>query len=1536
MSDDTTMRFKADISQLKAAMQQASRSIKVANSEFKAATAGMNNWSASASGLQAKLKQLNTVLSAQKRQLSLAEQELEKTRKVYGENSAETDRARIKVNNYQAAVSKTEANLNKYEKELDDVKNGLKETGEAAEKSGKDAQKGSEGFTVMKGALASLVASGVRLAITGLQRLGSEIIDVGKQSIEAYADYEQLKGGVETLFGAGGKSLEEYAKSVGKSVDEVKGKYNQLMSGQETVLKNADKAFKTAGLSANDYMETVTSFSASLLQGLGGDTVKAAKYADMAVVDMADNANKMGTSMTDIQNAYQGFAKDNYTMLDNLKLGYGGTQSEMARLVNESGVMGKSFTATAKNVKDIPFDKLIEAIHKTQSEMGITGTTSKEASETIQGSVNSTKAAWENLLTGLADDNADIDKLWDDFVDSAGTAFDNIFPRVKTLVGNVTDFIKAKVQENFPELYKNADTILTVIKGIGIAIASAFMINKIATFVSSVKTLTSLFTGLKTAVLGSTAAMTAAEGATLNVTAATKLLGMATAALPWVALAAGVAAVTAAFVTYAADAKKAAMAEYELSAAQKKTVEAAKESKKTYDETNKSRDESVQSSVAEYNHASQLVSEYNTLINANGKVKKGYEDRANFIIDELASALGVERSEIEKNIGANGRLKSSINNVIKAKQAEAALQADEQGYQDALKNRGKALKDYQNALDTLDSAESKYHQTQKESGDVMSKYNQLLATNSEAADRYYRSNRSIIEANNTAKESYEKAKKGVADAEAAYTGYNQTIENHEGLAAAIISGDNKKIASALTNLQNNFVTARNGTKATLQKQVKDYEANYQSVKRAVDAGMAGVTQADVKAAKAMVDKAKKELDKLPDEAKKSGKKAGDEHAKGLSGTSGKNKKAGSKVGKAGVTGEKAGDKNSKKTGKKAGDDHAKGLSGTRGKNKTAGSNVGKAANNGAKSGGSGMHKSGSTAGGKYASGVGSKAGSAKSAGGKLGKNAKSGADSYKGSANTSGTNFAQGFINGIGSLVSNAFNKAKELAQNAWKGLKKGQDEGSPSKLTYKSGVYFVQGYINGIASMQKSLVSTVQGMVSNVIGELGKMKGFNFAVVADNATKLFSNNISNSIEYLLAKIQYQNDNKIKEFDRTIKAYENKQKAKEDLQKKIKDAKKRIDKLEDKKKLSKSEKKELNRLKANLKKYKKELKKYGQDYKKLISEQQKSKDAYQAASAQMLSEFQKALNDYQQKAQELIDSTINGITEKYNQRYDELINKQDTLIDKLKSAGDLFEISGAGVISINDIKEQTKQINDYAEKLKAIKEKVSAELFDQIVSYDMQEGSAFIDQLLSMSAKDLDAYNKAYTEKMQAAQKAGEDIYKADFDKIASDYKKEINTAFKGLDKQLKTLGEQCMKGFVNGLTKNTDYMSKNIKTFVKAMVDEFKKDLKIKSPSKVMFEIGEYTGEGFDQGLMSIVKSVQDTAGKIAGAVSSPLNDFGTNLGMVKSAVGSSVNGMNSNSVVNNYNLVQNNTSPKPLSALETYQARRRQIAMMKAATGN
>ena len=225
-----------------------------------------------------------------------------------------------------------------------------------------------------------------------------------KSAVDSYAKYEQLIGGVETLFK--------------KSSDKVK--------------TYADEAYKTAGLSANQYMETVTSFSASLLQSLGGNTKKAADYANRAVIDMSDNANKMGSSMEMIQNAYQGFAKQNYTMLDNLKLGYGGTKEEMARLVSDASKLTKVQKELGLSVdaNSLSFGNIVNAISVVQKEMGIMGTTSKEASQTIEGSANAMKAAWENFLTGMADENADFDRLVKNLVDSVVTYVKNIGPRI--------------------------------------------------------------------------------------------------------------------------------------------------------------------------------------------------------------------------------------------------------------------------------------------------------------------------------------------------------------------------------------------------------------------------------------------------------------------------------------------------------------------------------------------------------------------------------------------------------------------------------------------------------------------------------------------------------------------------------------------------------------------------------------------------------------------------------------------------------------------------------------------------------------------------------------------------------------------------------------------------------------------------------------------------------------------------------------------------------------------------------------------------
>lgn len=250
-------------------------------------------------------------------------------------------------------------------------------------------------------------AFGKAFAVAGAAGVAA-FAGITKAAVDSYAEYEQLKGGVETLF---------------------KDSAGQLM-------KYADQAYKTAGLSANEYMSTVTSFSASLLQSLGGDTAKAAEYADQAIIDMSDNANKMGTSMESIQYAYQGFAKQNYTMLDNLKLGYGGTKEEMQRLLDD-----------AEKISGIKYDissfaDVTQAIHVIQTELGITGTTALEASSTIQGSASAMKASWQNLLTGMADPTQNFEQLLQNFISSVGTFAGNLLPVIQTAAQGVLQMVQ--------------------------------------------------------------------------------------------------------------------------------------------------------------------------------------------------------------------------------------------------------------------------------------------------------------------------------------------------------------------------------------------------------------------------------------------------------------------------------------------------------------------------------------------------------------------------------------------------------------------------------------------------------------------------------------------------------------------------------------------------------------------------------------------------------------------------------------------------------------------------------------------------------------------------------------------------------------------------------------------------------------------------------------------------------------------------------------------------------------------------------------
>lgn len=415
---DGEAEYRRQINQIIQQSKTLESQMKLVASQFTAATSAEERNAKTASVLS---KQIDV----QRERVKLLAEQTGKAAAKYGESDEKTQK-------WQQALNEATATLNKMQSELRNASSGVEELGD-------DMREGSEKALsfgdVLKANVASdFVVSGIKAMASAIKEATAALVDLGKQSIMGFAEQEQLIGGVDTLFKESSAQVQQYAND----------------------------AYKTAGLSANQYMETVTSFSASLLQSLGGDTAAAAQKADQAITDMSDNANKLGTDMASIQDAYQGFAKQNYTMLDNLKLGYGGTKQEMERLLADA----EKFSGIKYDISS--YADIVDAIHVVQTEMGITGTTAKEASTTIQGSANAMKSAWSNLITGMSNENLNLDKLVQNVVDSVGTYADNLLPRLQTMLPRFAEGMTQLVNGLVPYVGPAMELLLpSLVQGIG-------------------------------------------------------------------------------------------------------------------------------------------------------------------------------------------------------------------------------------------------------------------------------------------------------------------------------------------------------------------------------------------------------------------------------------------------------------------------------------------------------------------------------------------------------------------------------------------------------------------------------------------------------------------------------------------------------------------------------------------------------------------------------------------------------------------------------------------------------------------------------------------------------------------------------------------------------------------------------------------------------------------------------------------------------------------------------------------------------------
>lgn len=429
-------------SEYRKALKDITSNLRLVTSELKLTNTEFMSGDKSIKDAKSSYESMNKTMQEQKSKVNELREALVKAEKEYGSNNESVRTLKTQLNNAENQLKQMEDATNKSTKELKEMKKGMDDAGHGAI---------TLGDLIKSNLISEAITSGFKGLVSVVKSVGSAMLDVGKSAIESYAEYEQLVGGVETLFKNSSNVVQNYANN----------------------------AYKTAGLSANEYMSTVTSFSASLLQSLNGDTAKSAEIADMAITDMADNANKMGTSMEMIQSAYQGFAKQNYTMLDNLKLGYGGTKSEMERLLTDAtAISGVKYDIS--NLNDV-----YQAIHVIQGELRITGTTAKEASSTISGSVSAVKSAWQNLLTGVADDNANFENLINNFVESIMTFADNIVPRIEIVMDGIVDLIVGMADTLLPQVLEIAVNLVeNLVTGISSNIGSLMTtINKMITTV---------------------------------------------------------------------------------------------------------------------------------------------------------------------------------------------------------------------------------------------------------------------------------------------------------------------------------------------------------------------------------------------------------------------------------------------------------------------------------------------------------------------------------------------------------------------------------------------------------------------------------------------------------------------------------------------------------------------------------------------------------------------------------------------------------------------------------------------------------------------------------------------------------------------------------------------------------------------------------------------------------------------------------------------------------------------------------------------
>lgn len=1327
---------------------------------------------------------------------------------------------------FQREIIQTESKINGMTQELKKLNGELDDT----EEESKDA---SQGFTVMKGAIADLIADGVSKLAESIKNCMSEVVVETESAYDSF----QAKTGTAT------DAMEEfrdviddlYKNNYGESFDDIASAMAEIK--QQTNETNPDK------------LKELTQNAIALRDTFDFDIKESMRAVNMLTEQFGITGEEAFNLI--IQGAQKGLDK-NGDLLDTIneysvhykQLGFtseeffnsltNGTESGTFS-VDKLGDAMKEFGIRVKDNSDSTYEALEGLGFGAENMMDKIlsgGDTAKKAfrditkallnlddplSQNVYG-VSLFGTMWEDLgiegVKALTDTTGAMDRTKKSMEEINAIKYDNIGAKFEQLGRTVKmDLIAPTAEKLLPTLEKivdysinNSDKIVDKIKLIGVTLGTVFVVNKVATFTQSIVTMVQTYQKVQKAIESADKAQ--------------KLFNLTQSATPWGAIALAIGAVVAGIAVYKSATKKATdettKAYKEIEEFNKKS----REQKKAYDEMVEARDKSSQGVEAEFGYYKNLTDELSNIVDENGKVKKGYEDRANVITSILSKTLGEEISTDKLVADGKQKVIDKINELLIAKRAEAQLSAYEQSYTEAIQNSNNALNEYTKAEANHKKISDDLVKAKKQLESAQKNYDN--ATDPRTRQMY---KQQLDEEKRTVEDltkSEKEESKTVKDKQDVYLGYVTTIQNYEGVTSAIIEGDSAKINDALNLLINDFITAENGTKTSLENQVKNAKTTLENLKTALANGSPGVTQQMVDNAQDMVTKAEAELNKLTSKGSKAGKDGGKATADGLKSkkqdvknsakevtdevkkefakTPDNAKNAGIKTGKAKADGikSKAGDvKNSSKF---LADSAGKELDKTKEKGKTAGENAGSATASGIKS------KEGSvkTASRGIATATGNELDKAKTSAKKAGENATTshakGMTGKKSTVTTagktvatagntglksiktsgSGQNFTLGFARGITdqSALSSVNLSVSTLASNALSWLRQKIGEASPAKKVKPSGSNFTRGFAVGINDAIGEAEKAVENLTDSSIGTLDESMSDKMSTIRD------------SVKAITGAIVEESEYKAKRFDRAMKKI---------------DALYAVGAYTEAEYYTELEKARNAYLTAKSDKWIEATKKI-YDYESKIHEEQKKqfeerKKLYEDHESEII-DFYDNFTDYAQSKLDSLDSAHANVASKISD-FGNLLNEVTI------NAGDEF----ISYKTLADLDAQNNELREYADLLLQIKNRdgVPHEFFTMLRDLPVEEGIVFAQTLLNATDKDFDAYVSAWVEKQKLATQISTDFFETEAQNLGDEMIKE----FDALSEEFLNSGKNSAEEFGNGFQSEIQNILGNIRQSV-------------------------------------------------------------------------------------------------------------------------